>query len=163
MKLSLISETNLVRTNTARKIGKAVGIEGGKAVAGHALGAAAGVIGGVTAGPIGLAVGAAATKLTWQIINFVKNKKRADHLIMQAMSLPDSDRDELNIFDIDDNLWDDGILNKEAINEIHKIVKTELVKYVAKGATLPPDFANAIAIKFVQSKIKPNATQSVQA
>lgn len=149
MKLTLIYEVNITKTNTAGKIGKAIG--------GEVLGAVAGAIPGVeTAKTVG--------KLTLKIIDLIKNKKRADKLIMQAMSLPDSDRDELNIFDIDDNLWGpDGLLSEQSQTQVFNLVQKELAIYIAKQATLPPNFANAIAIKFIQSKIKPNSPKNSQA
>ena len=140
MKLALISEVDITKTGTAGKIGTEIGKS--------ALGAAVDLVPGA-----GLAEKAG--KLTMKIIELVKTKRDAQKLMMQAMSLPDNDREELNIFDIDDNLWGpEGILNDHSKAKILKLVKTKLGELIRTKGTLPPDFANKIAITFIKSKLK---------
>lgn len=120
----------------------------GRAVGKAALGTAASFVPGAE-------VIERAGALTIQIVKLLKSKKDAKNLILKAMSLPDSDREDLNIFDIDDDLWGrNGILSEKAKAEIYDLVKKTLDNYVAKGTTLPPNFANSIAVKYVQSKLK---------
>jgi hypothetical protein len=96
-----------------------------------------------------------AGKLTMEIVNLVKNKKRATRLIKQAMTVPDNQREDLNIFDIDDDLWGpDGILSQHAQREIFNLVERALTDYVERKQTLPPNFANEIAITYIRSKTK---------
>ena len=143
MKLSSIIEANIARPGTAAGIGKAIGGE---------------IASAATDEIPGMPTAKAAGRLTLAIIKMLKHKKRATKWILQAMSLPDSDRDELNIFDIDDDLWGpDGLLSEQSKTQILDLVEKELNVYVAKRATLPPNFANTLAIKFVQSKLKKSA------
>jgi len=138
MKLLSIYETDITKTKTASKIGTELGK------------GALDVVSDLT----GLGLAKKAGEMTMTIISLLKTKKDASKLIMKAMSLPDSDREELNIFDIDDNLWGpDGILNEKSQTDIFKLVKARLDILVKKGNNLPKNFANNIAIKYVKSKI----------
>lgn len=151
MKLRLIIEANL-----ATPAGQSAGGRTGATTAD--LAKAAGKKAAQTAAEFipGAATVASIGETAAQIFSLLKNRQKATNFIAQAMSFPDNQREQLNLFDVDDAMWDPktGVLSNQAKLEIIGIVERDLAKYLGQNQTPPANFANNIAIQYLKSKAR---------
>jgi hypothetical protein len=144
MKLRIIREANIA---TQQGQGTSAG-QIAKSIIGTAARGAATAVGADLAIQIG--------QEALNIFNLVKSRKKATDFISKAMGVGDGQRAPINIFDVDDGLWDarSGVLNDNAKAQIIKLVEQELNKYIAQSQTPPENFANNLAIYWLRSKVQ---------